>query len=101
LLPIESSAKATPKAFAPPAYSTEPNKTQLIIATDPAVATSTQVIYAETLAHFGEFIRTGNAALATHGSSNVTEIENEVVQQAGTNEKNKHCSQKARLNESL
>ena len=85
LLPAESRGKAQPAIEAPKGYSTQPNVTQIIISTN-GTNTATQAVYAETLAHFGEFIRTGNPVAATHYSSTVTTIENDVVEEAGENE---------------
>jgi hypothetical protein len=86
LLPAESKDKAQPASEAPKAYSTQPKVTQIFIATN-GVHTATQAVYAETLAHFGEFIRTGNPVAATHFSSITTTIEDDVVKEAGENEK--------------
>lgn len=87
LLPLESREKAQPKNWGPVGYSMLPNKTQILVATDDSRYTPTQAIYAETLAHFGEFVRTGNPVAATHYSSTVTTIEDDVVGEAGANEK--------------
>lgn len=86
LLPAESRDKANPKNLAPSAYSAEKNATQIIVATDDSKYSPTQAIYAETLAHFGEFIRTGNPSAATHSSSVVTTIEDDAVERSGENE---------------
>ncbi len=85
LLPAESREKAQPKSEAPKGYSTQPNVTQIYVSTNGS-HTATQAVYAETLAHFGEFVRTGNPVAATHFSSTVTYIENVVVEEAGENE---------------
>jgi RHS repeat-associated protein len=86
LFPAESKDKANPKSLAPNAYSSEKNATQIIVATDDSKYTPTQAIYAETLAHFGEFVRTGNPSASTHSSSVVTTIEDDAVERSGENE---------------
>jgi hypothetical protein len=86
LLPFESKVNAKPPAWSPSAFSTEANTTQVFVATDSTFASPTQAIYAETLAHFGEFVRTGNPVAATHLSSTVTTIEDGVVLESGENE---------------
>jgi hypothetical protein len=86
LFPSESRDKANPKNMAPPAYSVEKNVTQIIVATDDSKYSPTQAVYAETLAHFGEFVRTGNVSASTHASTTVTIIEDDAINRSGENE---------------
>jgi RHS repeat-associated protein len=92
LLPFESRDAGNPKGVAARVYSTEPNKTQVIIATDPSVRTPTQAILAETLVHFGEFVRTGNPAAASHRYPGVDQNEEAVVNEVKELEKENNTS---------
>ncbi len=87
LFPAESRDNKLYSGY-PSDFSSESNTTQIFVATDNSEYTPTQAIYAETLAHFGELVRTGNPSGAIHGNAGTDYIEETVVEQSGINEQN-------------